>query len=164
MRQLQLAIVVSFFASRVLLAQSEASFKKFTPSVNPHARRLITDQFTLVNDLQKIDPGVLELFHAKVEPADIANRGEPFNSTDVVVENRPARRFVLAGNAPGLWFIWYEHGGIAYHQNLIVFSKTDRWQIAAAVQGNVMGDLDFESLKRAVKDGQLFSIAGHPDF
>jgi len=118
----------------------------------------------MVDDLKKIDPDVLAVFHAKVQPEYIANHGERFNATDVVTEDLPARRLVLAGSARGLWFIWYEHGGIAYHHDLVVFSRNGHWQIVAVMQGNVKGDLNFESLKQAIKAGQFFSLPGHPDF
>jgi hypothetical protein len=117
-----------------------------------------------VDDLKEVDPAVLEFFHSKVPPADIANRGEPFNSTDVVVKNRPGRRFVLPGGAPGLWFILYEHGGIAYHHDLVVFSKSGHCKVAAVAQRIVKGDDNFESLKRAIEAGQFFSQSGNLQF
>jgi len=151
-------------AALPVFGQTEPSVNKFTPAANPFARRMVTEQFTLVEDLKELDPEVLAVFHTKVQPAYIANHGEPFNATDVVTGNLPARRFVLAGRAPGMWFIFYEHGGIAYHQNLIVFSKEGNWQIAAAVEGNVKGEFNFEALKQAIQNGRFFSLSGRPDF
>src|SRR5437588_11099940 len=70
--------------------------RKFLPSTNPYARRLLTDKFIFVNDLQKVDHDVLKIFHTKVPAQDIANRGERFNPTDVEVGSHlPSRRFVL---------------------------------------------------------------------
>lgn len=145
---------------------SDEAIQKFIPANNAYARRIVTGQFTLIDDLTKIDPDVLAVFHTKVQREYIANRGERFNSTDVVTENLPARRFILAGtgSSPGLWFIWYEHGGIAYHHNLVVLAKNRRWEIVAAAQGIAKGSNDFESLRQAVKNGQFFSLAGRPDF
>src|ERR1017187_588032 len=57
--------------------------RKFLPSTNPYAQRLVTQQFAMVNDIQKVDPKVLALFNAKVPAREIANRGRRFNPTDV---------------------------------------------------------------------------------
>jgi len=143
---------------------SDAAIQKFTPGNSAYARRIVNEQFTLVDDLKKVDPDVRAAFHAKVQPEYIANHGERFNATDVVTEDLPARRFILAGSSGGLWFIWYEHGGIAYHHDLVVFSKNGHWQIVAVVQGNVKGELNFESLKQAIKAGQFSSQPGLSQF
>ena len=160
-------ITVAMFAMVPRQASSaDEMIQKFTPATNHYARRLIAEQFSLIDELNRIDPEVLALFYSKVRPEYIANRGEKFNSTDVVTDNLPARRFILAGtgSAPGLWFIWYEHGGIAYHHNLIVFAKNGHWEIVGSAQGIVKGSNDFEALRQAIKNGQLFSLADHPDF
>lgn len=167
MNRLQFWITTLILVSPIALGQpttSEAPIQKFTPSTNPLARRIVSDSFTQVEDLNKVDPDVLAVFHTKVRPEHIANRGERFNPTDVVTENLPARRFVLAGSAPGIWFILYEHGGIAHYHNLVIFLKDERWQIAAALQGSVKGGINFDSLKQAVKAGQFFRVANRPDF
>ena len=167
MKPLRFAITALILAAQIALGQaatSEGAIQKFTPSSNPFAHRIVIAQFGLVNDLKKIDPEVLNLFYSKVRPDYIANRGEPFNSTDVIVSDHPARRFVLAGSAQGIWFLLYEHGGIAYHHDLVVFSKNGHWQIAAVVQGAMKGESDFESLKQAIKAGQFFSQPGPPQF
>lgn len=167
MQPLRFAITTLISASHIALGQAttpEAPIQKFIPSTNPFAHRIVIAQFSLVNDLKKIDPEILNLFYSKVRPDYIANRGEPFNSTDVIVNDRPARRFVLAGSGQGIWFILYEHGGIAYHHDLVIFSKNGHWQIAAVAQGTVKGETDFESLKQAIKAGQFFSQAGPPQF
>lgn len=167
MKPVRFAIVASILATQTVVGQrttSDAPFRRFTPAMSPYAGRIVGEPFALVDDLKKIDPQVLAVFYSKVRPEYIANRGEKFNSTDVVTENLPARRFVLAGNASRIWFILYEHGGIAYHHDLVVFSKNGHWQIVAVEQGTIKGEGDFESLKQAIKAGQFFSLTGHPDF
>jgi hypothetical protein len=141
----------------------DSPFRKFTPSGNAYARRLVTEQFALVDDLRKIEPQVLAAFHAKVRPWEIANRGKPFNATDVAIHNWPMRRFVLAGSAPGVWFILYEHGGIGYHHNLVVFAKDKSWQLVVAVTGFVKEN-NFESLKRAIATREFADQPGYPQF
>lgn len=167
MKRLRFAVPGFIVASHIALGQttsSEAPIQKFSPSTNAFARRIVSEQFTCVDDLKKVDPDVLALFHTKVRAEYIANRGESFNSTDVIVNDHPARRFVVAGSAQGIWFILYEHGGIAYHHDLVVFSKNGHWRIAAVVQGAMKGESDFESLKQAIKAGQFFSQPGPPQF
>jgi hypothetical protein len=177
MRLLGLAISLSFLGLQAVLGQggvpihvdgptsttADPALEKFLPSTNAYARRLVTDQFSLVDDLKKIEPEVLGVFHRKVQPWDIANKGKSFNATDVVMDNAPMRRFVVAGSAPGMWFILYEHGGIGYHHNLVVFSKNGHWRIVASVTGFVKEN-NFESLKEAVKAGKFFSQPGYPQF
>lgn len=161
------AITATALICRVVGGQttvSDEAIQKFTPATSSYARRIVTERFALVEDLKKIDPEVLAVFYSKVRPEYIANRGEKFNSTDVVTDNLPARRFVMAGSGSGLWFILYEHGGIAYHHNLVVLSKNGNWQIAVALQGTVKGEVNFESLKQAIKSGQFFSLADRPDY
>jgi hypothetical protein len=34
----------------------------------------------------------------------------------------PFRRFIRAGHSGDKWFIWYEHGGIAYNRNIVVLA------------------------------------------
>jgi hypothetical protein len=126
-------------------------------------RRLVSEKFTLVDDLKRVDPQVLAALHSKVPAREIANRGQHFNSTDVVANNWPSRRFVLAGSVPGIWFVLYEHGGIGYHHNLLVFSKDGSWRVVAAVSGFVKGD-SFESLKRAVQAGEFFDQPRYPQY
>jgi hypothetical protein len=54
----------------------------------------------------------------------MAARGEEFDATDTVSESdhHSARRFIRAGQAGNLWFVWYEHGGLAYQKQIIVFA------------------------------------------
>jgi hypothetical protein len=132
----------------------------FSPATNSYARRIVSENFRVVDDLNKIDPEVLAAFHEKVPAREIANRGERFNSTDVVTDKLPFRRLVFAGNAPGIWFILYEHGGIAYYHNLVVFTQDGKWRIVASVTGIVKGN-DFESLKQAVASGKLFDHSSY---
>jgi hypothetical protein len=138
--------------------------RNFLPSNNRYARRLLTEKFVFVNDLQKVDHDVLRIFHSKVPARDIANRGERFNPTDVEVgPHLPSRRFVLSGSNPSMCFILYEVGGIGYHHNLMVFSKDKKWSLVAAVSG-FLKDNSFESLKAAVRAGKFFDQPGYPQF
>ena len=58
-------------------------------------------------------PGPIRAFvSAKIGP--MADRGQFFNATDVVERPAPFDRFIRGGTIGQHWFLWYEHGGIAY--------------------------------------------------
>jgi len=140
------------------------ALRKFLPSNNQYAQRLLTDKFVFVDDLQKVDHDILRIFHSKVPAQDIANRGERFNPTDVEAgPHLPSRRFVLSGSNPGMCFILYEVGGIGYHHNLMIFSKDKKWSLVTAVAG-FLKDNSFESLKTAVRAGKFFDQPGYPQY
>lgn len=51
----------------------------------------------------------------------IAEVGAPFNATDAVTDpSLPFRRMIRAGHRNDDWFVWYEHGGIAYFWQAVV--------------------------------------------
>jgi hypothetical protein len=138
--------------------------RKFLPSTNRYAERLLTEKFLLINDLQKVDHDVLTIFHSKVPARDIANRGQRFNPTDVESgPHLPSRRFVFSGSNQDMCFVLYQVGGIGYHHNLIVFSKDKKWSLVVAVTG-FLKDNSFESLKAAVRAGQFFNQPGYPQY
>ena len=137
----------------------------FSPVTNEVARRLVSEPVQIVRSLHGIDPKVLALFHTKVARSEISDVGGRFNATDVVTDGTgPMRRLLFAGNGPGLWFIFYEHGGIGCHQNLVVFIQQDqgRWQIAAAAQGGVpSGEESLAGLQKALRRG---AFSEQPDY
>ena len=52
----------------------------------------------------------------------LADRGEPFNSTDVVTNgDGPGRRFIRAVQSEDNLFVWYEHGGIGLHVHVLAY-------------------------------------------
>ena len=55
----------------------------------------------------------------------IADVGAPFNSGDAVQDpSLPFRRMIRAGHRGDVWFVWYEHGGIAYFWQAVVARVT----------------------------------------
>jgi hypothetical protein len=51
----------------------------------------------------------------------IAEIGGPFNSTDSVLDpSLPFRRLIRSGHQRDDWFLWYEHGGLAYYWHVVV--------------------------------------------
>ncbi|HEY5047538.1 MAG TPA: hypothetical protein VII49_05915 [Rhizomicrobium sp.] len=70
--------------------------------------------------LVRMDPAARE--DAKFEWHNVmAPRDGAFNSTDVVTVGYPSRRFIRAGHEGNEWFVWFEHGGIAYAKNIALF-------------------------------------------
>jgi hypothetical protein len=56
----------------------------------------------------------------------IADRGEFFNAGDAVSRPAPFNRFIRAGKSGNWWFVWYEHGGIAYWREALLLSANPR--------------------------------------
>ena len=52
---------------------------------------------------------------------DIAGPGEAFNSTDVVSDDTPNRRFLRGVRSGNSWFVWYEHGGVGLHRHVLAY-------------------------------------------
>ena len=61
-------------------------------------------------------------FHGRV--GRIAGPGEAFNSSDdyVVGDMTPDRRFLRGVQSGDYWFIWYEHGGFAFHRHVLAYA------------------------------------------
>lgn len=78
---------------------------------------------------------------------EMAKRGEFFNATDVIERPGPSRRFIRAGHSGDKWFVWYEHGGIAYARNIIVVAwkpgdATARLITISGYSGNACAQTD----------------------
>jgi hypothetical protein len=91
----------------------------------PTIDKALTNRFVKVETLSGVDPAVATQLRSKVA-GPIADRGEPFQATDVITDDRPQRRFVLAGrsdDAGTFWVVCYEHGGIGYHYHVALFQS-----------------------------------------
>lgn len=55
----------------------------------------------------------------------ISDRNGPFNSTDVVVDNTPMERFVMAYTDDNTALVLIEHGGRGYYRDVFEFKKID---------------------------------------
>ena len=53
---------------------------------------------------------------------EMADRGEYFNSGDVVVKPGPFNRYMRAGKIGERWYLWFEHGGIAYWREIVLLA------------------------------------------
>lgn len=61
----------------------------------------------------------------------LADRGAPFQSTDVRAGgDPPSRRLMLAAASRDTWFIHYEHGGIGLHSHLVALTRSgNSWRV-----------------------------------
>lgn len=73
-----------------------------------------------VDSLRQLPPAIAA--ELKATAGAMADRGEFFNAGDVVSRPGPFNRFIRGGAAGGYWFVWYEHGGIAYWHQIVVLT------------------------------------------
>jgi hypothetical protein len=68
-------------------------------------------------------PAVLQSSLGVARPGleGVANRGQPFNPTDMVDEHLPMRRFLAAGRDGDTWLVALEHGGRGYRVEVFLF-------------------------------------------
>lgn len=62
----------------------------------------------------------------------MADRGQFFNAGDAVTTPAPFNRFIRAGETQGTWYVWYEHGGIAYWHQIVLFTIDPSGTVHAA--------------------------------
>ncbi|GEM_PF-2413719 len=92
-----------------------------------------------VQSFDRLPPAITALVRARMNagalPAGefMAPRGGFFNATDVIMKPGPGRRFIRAGHSGMRWFLWYEHGGIAYSRNIAVMELAAGGQSARLV-------------------------------
>ena len=55
-------------------------------------------------------------------PGGLADRGQPFNRTDVVDQQLPMRRFLVAGHDGPTWLVAVERGGRGYSVEVLLFT------------------------------------------
>jgi len=83
----------------------------------------------------------------------MADRGEFFNATDAIVKPGPFQRFIRAGETQGKWFVWYEHGGLAYWRQVVVFATDPSGTVHVEKNVSAHG-ADLCALTDAVLDGR----------
>ena len=120
---------------------------------------ILDGQFKVVSQTEGIPANIKRAFSEIVrEPSfALANPGEKFQVTDVVVDRKlPFRRLLFAGVRDDNWFIHYERGGRAHGYYVVVF-KVDPHGDARFVWGGsgANGAKDLEQLRRMVVAGQF---------
>ena len=91
-------------------------------SLREMPKAITDDLFSHISDRD------LQGFGIPEPPTNIAERGEAFKGSDAATPGLPSRRFIRAGHVSDQWFIWYEHGGIAYNKPIVL------WEMGTAAQ------------------------------
>jgi hypothetical protein len=92
-------------------------------------------------------------------PLEMADPGQPFQATDVIVGKRlPGRRLIAAYASGDGWILHYEAGGVAHSYHVAFFrvhgtTATFVWQ--ASVPRTVSGLAALQELVRADKPGAV---------
>jgi len=71
-----------------------------------------------LNSLKKLPDSIRAYVASAI--GEMVDRGEFFNSTDVILKPAPSARFIRAGKSGNYWFLWYERGGIAYSKHIVL--------------------------------------------
>jgi mono/diheme cytochrome c family protein len=101
-------------------------------SSSPVPHKLTTDEkahildgeFTIEKTVDHLPDSLKSAFAHLAKEADfkMANPGEKFEATDDISDpGLPNRRLIFAGISKNRYFIHYEHGGIGYHCDVVVF-------------------------------------------
>jgi hypothetical protein len=69
------------------------------------------------NSLDKLPGSLKSWIKSAIGP--MADRGQPFDSTDVVT-GLPGTRFLRAGRFGNYWFLMFEQGGITYSKRIVL--------------------------------------------
>jgi hypothetical protein len=92
-------------------------------------------------------------------PLEMADPGQPFQATDVIVDKRlPGRRLIAAYGSAGAWILHYEAGGVAHTYHVAFFSlhgKTAAFVWQASVPRTLGGIDALQGLVRSDKPGAL---------
>ena len=88
----------------------------------PDANVFLETRYRPIESLRELPPELAAAFRKHVHGAPVADRGEAFRATDVVLSgDPPPRRFLAAGISPSGSFVAYEHGGRGHHYHLVLF-------------------------------------------
>ena len=106
-----------------LLLTASAAAASEEPS-SPNFTCKLAHAATMYDSLKQLPPLLASALREKIGP--MADRGEFFNATDVIIKPGPGRRFIRAGHVRDTWFVWYEQGGIAYFHAIVMFGSDGR--------------------------------------
>jgi hypothetical protein len=78
--------------------------------------------FVPVESISALPPAIRRQIGADAKGIEgVADRGQPFNRTDVVDESLPMRRFAAAGHDGDMWVVALEQGGRGYEVVVTLF-------------------------------------------
>jgi hypothetical protein len=96
-----------------------------------------------------------ELDSLSKEKFTIANRDEPFQETDAVLDKLPWRQLRYLGKSGTVWIMTYKHGGIGLHYHLIICKIIDN-NIKFFKTGVTTGDLEtISQIKNALSSQKI---------
>jgi mono/diheme cytochrome c family protein len=94
---------------------------------------LLDGDFTLEYKVERLPDSLKSAFArlAKQPEFKMANPGEKFEATDYISDpGLPNRRLIFAGVSKNRYFIHYEHGGIGYHCDVVVFDVNPEGKVS----------------------------------
>jgi hypothetical protein len=93
------------------------------PPLAPEASAFLATDYRPIASMEALPPPLAAGLRAELRGGAMADRRQPYQSTDVVTGHPPlpSRRFVAAGVADDRWFVAYEHGGRGHHYHLLLF-------------------------------------------
>jgi hypothetical protein len=153
-RHTSLCVVVLLSFSIALNAQQ--FHKRLSATEKEH---ILDSPFTEVTRTEAIPANARQAF-AKItgEPSfALANPGQKYQVTDVVVDRRlPRRRLVFAGIHGDVWFIHYELGGIGQSYCVLLFTvdPQNHMQFVWGGAGS-HGAKNLDQLRKMVAGGQF---------
>ena len=103
------------------LGLSSCTSAKPVESPNPDFTCTLSHRSTSVATLKALPGPLQKSLHNLV--GEMADRGEFFNNGDVVTKPAPFDRFIRGGEIGEKWYVWYEHGGIAYWKQILIFGS-----------------------------------------
>jgi hypothetical protein len=93
-----------------------------TAPFNPDFTCTLAHPATSVASLKALPGPIQKALHERVGEI-MADRGEFFYMGDVVTKPAPFSRFIRGGEIGEKWFVWYEHGGIGYWKQILIFGS-----------------------------------------
>jgi hypothetical protein len=148
-------VAFALLGAWVLHSQPKSSDAGLTAALRDHLR---SERFAPVATVGALPAGVRDalrdLFGGKA--LEMADPGQPFQATDVMVTPRlPARRLVAAGCSQDHCLVYYERGGFAHIHQIVLFSTTE--SAARRVHGGVAagGLADLDQVKDALASGKV---------
>ena len=150
-------VAFTFLGAWVLHSQPKTSDAGLTPGLRDHIR---SERFVPMATVAALPAGVRKALSDLFGNGtlDMADPGQPFQATDVMVTPRlPGRRLVAAGCSPDHCLVYYERGGFAHVHQIVLFSTSDA--AARLVHGGVAagGLADLDQVRDALVSGKVMS-------
>jgi hypothetical protein len=94
------------------------------------------------------------------EVGPMADRGKAFNNGDAPIPSLPFARFILAGQIPKGWFVWYEQGGANYSQHVVILGNNTDGTLHMTADALVFPPTDLCSTTEHLESDPTFSNGG----